>query len=125
MPIDRIGKGGGALPPQAPGASGPADKTSGASPTAPSKAFEVGAGKKADAVDAVSSAPLDELRAGKIDVHQYVEKKLDEATSHLKGLHASELAHIRDVLRDKMVHDPQIADLVRQAAGSVPTPHDE
>ena len=121
MPIDRIGKGGGALPPQAPGAQGP----EGASPTAPSKAFEVGAGKKADAVDAVSSAPLDELRAGKIDVNQYVEKKLDEATSHLKGLHASELAHIRDVLRDKMVHDPQIADLVRQAAGSVPTPHDE
>jgi hypothetical protein len=121
MPIDRIGKGGGALPPQAPGASGP----EGAAPTAPTKTFEVGAAKKADATEAVSAAPLDELRAGKIDVHQYVEKKLDEATAHLKGLQASELAHIRDVLRDKMVQDPQLSDLVRQAAGSVPTPHDE
>ncbi len=124
MPIDRIGKGGG-IPPHVPGATGP----DGASPT---KAFEVGptaaAGAGATKVrgaEAVAGGPLEELRAGKIDVGQYVDKKLDEATAHLKGLHATELAHIRETLRDKIVHDPQIADLVRQAAGSVPTPHDE
>jgi hypothetical protein len=117
MPIDPVGKGGG-IPPQAPGVTGP-------NAAAPTKTFEVGTAQKADAAQAVAGGPLDELRAGKIDVRQYVDKKLDEATAHLKGLHASELAHIREVLKDKIVHDPQIADLVRQAAGSVPTPHDE
>ncbi len=126
MPIDPVGKGGG-IPPQATGVGGP-------DAAAPTKTFEVGAtdaggpagaAHKADATQAVASGPLGELRAGKIDVNQYVDRKLDEATSHLKGLHASELAHIRDVLRDKIVHDPQIADLVRQAAGSVPAPSDE
>src|SRR5512140_2070495 len=118
MPIDPIGKGGGI--PQAPAATGP-DAAS------PAKPFEVSAGapaQKADAAGAVSG-PLADLRAGKIDVNQYVDLKLDEATAHLKGLHASELAHIRDVLKEKLVHDPQIADLVRQAAGSVPAPRDE
>jgi hypothetical protein len=124
MPIDPVGKGGG-IPPQAPGgATGP-------DVAAPTKTFEVGAAgpagaaQKADATQAVASGPLEALRAGTIDVSQYVDLKVDEATSHLKGLHAAELAHIRETLRDKMVHDPQIADLVRQAAGSVPTPRDE
>ncbi len=120
MPIDPIGKGGG-IPPQTPGPTGP-------DAVAPTKAFEVspaGGAQKAEGAQAVSAGPLDELRAGKIDVNRYVDLKLDEATAHLKGLHTSELAHIRDVLRDKIVHDPQIADLVRQAAGAVPAPHDE
>jgi len=108
-----------------PGASG----ANGPDAAAPTKTFEVGAAgsaQKTEGAQAVAAnGPLEELRAGKIDVSQYVDRKVDEATSHLKGLHAAELAHIRETLRDKMVHDPQIADLVRQAAGSVPTPRDE
>lgn len=120
MPIDRIGKGGG-VPPQAPGASGP----SGAAPT---KTFEVerpDAPQKTEGVSEVGTSALDKLRAGKIDVHQYVEMKLDEATKHLKGLHASELEHIRELLKDKIVQDPQLVDLVRQATGQIPKPQDE
>ena len=119
MPIDRIGKGG--APPQAPGAGG----VGGAAPT---KSFEVDAPKdaqKTEAVGAVASSPLEQLRAGKIDVNQYVDLKLDEATSHLKGLHADQMQSIRELLKDKIVQDPQLVDLVRQATGHVPTPHDE
>jgi hypothetical protein len=124
MPIDRIGKGGG-VSPQVPGASG----TGGSSPT--KKVFEIdapaaAAGAPAAAgVERVAASPLEQLRAGKIDVNQYVDLKLDEATSHLRGLRASELQQIREVLRDKIVQDPQFVDLMRQATGSVPMPTDE
>jgi hypothetical protein len=129
MPIDRIGKGGG-VPPQAPGATEP----SGAAPTKP---FEVegarshpasggpAATDKAAAAAEVGASALDQLRAGKIDVNRYVEIKLDEATKHLRGLHASELEHVREALRDKIVQDPQLVDLVRHATGQVPKPQDE
>jgi hypothetical protein len=43
----------------------------------------------------------------------------------LKGLRAEELEQIRSLLRDKMVQDPHLVDLVRQATGRVPTPPDE
>src|ERR1700733_13816368 len=102
MPIDRIGKGGGA-PPQVPGAG---------DVTPPTKTFEVDAPKEAqqttktEAVGAVGSSPLEQLRAGKIDVNQYVDLKLDEATSHLKGLHAEQMQSVRELLKDKIVQDP-------------------
>jgi hypothetical protein len=121
MPIDPIGKKSG-IPPHVPGASGP----SGAAPTT---AFGVEASKgvaKAEAADAVTGASaLEQLRAGKIDLNHYVELKLDEATAHLKGLHASELSQVREVLRGKLVQDPHLVDLVRQATGRVPTPPEE
>jgi hypothetical protein len=117
MPIDPIGKGGG-VPPKVPPSG----------PSAPTKAFEVEAPKeasKAEAVAAVRPSPLEQLRAGKIDLDAYVELKLDEATAHLKGLRAGELAAVREVLRDKIVQDPHLVDLVRQATGRVPTPPEE
>jgi hypothetical protein len=81
--------------------------------------------QKPEAAAAIATGPLEQLRAGKIDVNTYVELKLDEATEHLKGLHTSEMQSIRVLLRDKIVADPQLADLVRQATGPLPTPHDE
>jgi hypothetical protein len=130
MPIDRIGKGGGA-PPGVPGAAGPSGPT-------PTKAFEVerpegattvgeaGAKRGADAAGAVGDAsPLEQLRAGKIDVQQYVELKLDEATAHLKGLRPAEIEHIRETLRDKIAQDPHLVELVRHATGHMPTPPEE
>ncbi len=122
MPIDRIGKGGG-IPPQVP-STGPGE-------TAPTKPFQVNPTggsletQKTKAASAVEASPLEKLRAGKIDVDQYVELKLDHATSHLQGLHADELGAVREVLRDKIVQDPQLVDLVRQATGRVPTPRDD
>jgi hypothetical protein len=117
MPIDPVGKGGG-VPPKPPSASAP----QAASPSAP---FEAKGAEKAEAARPVGTSALDQLRAGKIDLGQYVEMKLDDATRHLQGLRAEELDEIRAMLRDKIVQDPHIADLVRQATGHLPKPQDE
>lgn len=139
MGIDGIGKGGGAggLPPtpevRAPG------ETTGAN--APPKAFEVersersGRARDVDAARDVSAAgldptspptsPLARLRAGEIDVHGYVDLKVDEATAPLKGLSAEQLAEIKSALRDQMRTDPGLAELVRTATGKMPTPPED
>lgn len=130
MGIDGIGKGGGAggLPPT-PEIRGPGETTGTA---APSKAFELergdaagraGAATETNIVDATS--PLARLRAGEVDVHTYVDLKVDEATAPLKGLSAEQLAEIKSALRDQLRTDPGLAELVRTATGKMPMPPEE
>jgi hypothetical protein len=126
MAIDRIGKGGG-VPPAAPEAP--------AGATAPTKTFKVdrpdpstgtGVASSAGEVDAANAAtPLARLRAGEVDVHGYIDLKVDEATSALKGISPAELEEIKSVLRDQMKTDPGLADLVRTATGKMPTPPED
>jgi hypothetical protein len=124
MAIDRIGKGGG-LPPT-PEATG----TGSTGATAPTgKTFKVERPEQAGnaaGVDATNaSTPLARLRAGEIDVHGYIDLKVDEATSGLKGLPTAALDDIKSVLRDQMKSDPGLADLVRGATGTMPTPPED
>jgi hypothetical protein len=121
MGIDGIGKKG----PLAPPAPAPA----GGSPRAheAGRGFEVRQpGRPAPPATAVpvdaARTPLDRLRAGEIDVEGYVDAKMTEATAHLGPLPAARLAEIREALRDRMVSDPTLADLLRTAAGNVPAP---
>jgi hypothetical protein len=122
MGIDRIGKGAGGAAPL-PGAQD-AGKVGGAS-----RAFEVRGGeaatKEVAGAKGASTTPLERLRAGEIDVHGYVDLQVDEATSHLKGLDASELDSIKQLLRDELAGDPGLADLVHRATGHLPTPPEE
>jgi hypothetical protein len=128
MGIDRIGKGGGA-PPSAPstppqGSVGPLDRAQ-----RPEKAFEVRPERAAEASQAqapqsVARSPLERLRAGEIDVDQYVDLKVDQATAHLRGLRATEIDAIRGALREQLAGDPALVDLVRQATGRTPTPRE-
>ena len=126
MAIDRIGKGGGLPPtPEAQPAS-PSNAERAEAPfkvdrTQSSNAPERAAGT--ENVDQVS--PLGRLRAGEVDVHGYIDLKVDEATSALKGLSASELDAIKSALRDQMRSDPGLADLVRTATGKMPTPPED
>lgn len=71
-----------------------------------------------DATDA--SSPLARLRAGEINVDQYVDLRIDEAMHALQGMPASAVADIRGLLREKIVSDPTHLDLVRQATGQTP-----
>jgi len=130
MAIDGIGKGGGAggLPPT-PEVRGP-DETTGASPA--SKAFEVDRSDRArpadgahDVTNVNATSPLARLRAGEIDVHGYVDLKVDEATAPLKGLSAEQLAEIKSALRDQMRTDPGLTELVRTATGKMPAPPED
>jgi hypothetical protein len=129
MGIDGIGKGGG-VPPTTHGvgdvgASKPASEV-----TESGRVFEVRGEKtqaatKTNAADHVEKTPLEKLRAGEVDVHGYVDLKVEAATRNLKGLGPVELDHIRASLKHQMANDPAISDLVKQVAGSTPKTDDE
>ena len=114
MGIDRIGKGG----------APPAPETSGAEKASHvGKPFEVA---PRDPVQATAppvtdpGSPLARLRAGEIDAKGYVDLEVEAATKGLAGLPPAELAEIKRVLRDQMVSDPGLSDLLRQATGQAP-----
>jgi hypothetical protein len=119
MGIDGIGKGGGVPP--TPEAAG----TSAAKPTGEAFKVERAEGateaREAGGVSAAGQpGPLAQLKSGAIDVEGYVDLKVDEATANLKGLSPGELDEIKRVLRDQMVSDPGLVDLVRTASGQAP-----
>lgn len=120
--VDGIGKGGPKLP-----LAGPGGPTKPAEATRP---FEVHA-EKPQATGAAQAAntvqgptPLEQLRSGAINVDQYVDAKVAEATKHLEGLDPVKLADLRALLRDQMASDPTLADLFKQATGQA-APSDE
>lgn len=144
MAIDRIGKGG------APGGPGGASLPREVGPTekaerpfevtraeAPdvqktsdaqkiSDAQKTGGAQKVDAGSSVAAAgPLAKLRAGEIDVHKYLDLKVDEATKHLHGLPPAEMDAVKKMLRDQLATDPGLSDLVTQATGTAPPPVDD
>jgi hypothetical protein len=127
--VDGIGKGG---PPRGVGGTPPttgASKPGVSSPqagTPTGKTFEVGKTREATAVEHVTgSGPLEQLKAGKIDFNQYVDLKVQEATSHLEGLSPAQLDTIKSMLRDRMATDPELVDLVKQATGQAPSVPEE
>lgn len=124
MAIDRIGKGGALPPPTETGAAGGAEKAG-----APFKVDRAENAAPADPARHVEAAhptsPLARLRAGEIDVHGYVDLKVDEATRNLEGLPAAQLGEIKSVLRDQLRSDPGLADLVRTATGKMPSPSED
>jgi hypothetical protein len=123
MGIDGIGKGG-SLPPspdiQGTGTVGPTH--------APSKAFHVertdtttGVERTDNVGSADVTSPLARLRTGEIDVNGYIDLKIDQATSGLRGLSSSELDDIKSMLRDQMATDPELVDLVHMATSQKPS----
>ncbi len=122
--VDRIGKGGPPLPPAGPTGPARGQETG--------KAFEVkkpeGARPAQAAAEVAATAgltPLDQLKAGKIDLNGYLDLKVQEATAHLQGVSPVQLETIRSMLRDRMATDPALADLVKQATGHVPSVPDD
>lgn len=121
MGIDKIGKKGGV---EDASSIGNAD-----GPGAVEKSFaEVHAEKTGAAqgtTGAGAASPLERLRAGEIDVDGYVDARIDEATRGLRGLSESQLGSIRAVLREQMITDPSLTDLVQKATGRLPTVPEE
>ena len=76
-------------------------------------------------VGAVDGSPLAQLRAGKIDVNQYLDQKVDQATAHLGALPLQQRSAIRDALRAQMSSDPALTDLVQKATGQLPQPTED
>lgn len=117
MGIDRIGKGGGAPPPDLDkvGKTGAVDK--------PFSAERADRTKEAAPVDPTQAAsPLAQLKSGAIDLDRYLDLKVDEATKALDGMPASDIADIKRSLREQLATDPLLVDLVKSATGKVPSP---
>ena len=119
MGIDGIGKGGGVPPTPETGA------VSATEPSGEGFKVERSSGpteaRETASVEGVGQAgPLGQLQSGAIDVETYVDLKVDEATASLEGLPPEDLAEIKRVLRDQMVSDPGLVDLVRAASGQTP-----
>src|SRR5258706_1753696 len=112
MSIDRIGKGGGP-PVTGVGQSG--------SPTeVGSKGADFKVSKSALATP-VATEPLDRLKSGEISVSQYLDIKVEEATTHLdKRVSSEQLSFIRNSLREQLATDPMLVELVQAATGSIP-----
>ena len=118
MGIDRVGKSGGGVG-SLPG-SEDASKATGVSKTFEAHVDDAAA-KGVERASGVATTPLEKLRAGEVDVHGYIDLKVDEATAHLKGLAPAELESIKTMLRDELTGDPGLAELVRRATGHLPT----
>ena len=114
MGIDGIG--GGGLPPGGPGGpSGPAKKGD--------KPFAVD-GPAAGEAPAPSEA-LAKLEAGEISLDQYLDRRVDDAVSHLEGkLSAEQLEFVRGELREQLSEDPVLVELVKRTTGSAPADND-
>jgi hypothetical protein len=118
MGIDGIGKGG--SPPPATGIDRSSPST--AELGSPGAEFKVG---KAASSDAPAAASLDQVRSGAISISQYLDLKVNEATSHLaQRLSAEQFSFIRQSLREQLSSDPALVDLVKAATGQLP-PRDE
>lgn len=117
MGIDRIGKGGAPPSPEVAGGekAGPAGKTFEVAPRDPAASTAAATSSSLE-----PGSPLARLRAGEIDVKGYVDLEVEAATKSLSGLPPAELAEIKRVLRDQMVSDPGLSDLLRQATGQPP-----
>jgi len=117
--VDRIGKGGLPLPP-----AGPAAPSGATRAQETGKTFDVQkpgpAAPAAEVAATTGPSPLEQLKAGQIDLDGYLDLKVQEATAHLQGLSPVQLDSLRSMLRDRMATDPALADLVKQATGHAP-----
>ena len=110
MGIDGIGKVGGPGP-IAPPTAGGIDHASGPE--------EFSLQRTEKALDVEAASPLDQLRAGEIDVDGYLDARVEQATSHLVDrLDQEKLAFIRSSLRTQLEQDPALIELVKRATGA-------
>lgn len=120
MSIDGIGKSG--TNPPVSGIDRPGSSSTGAIGEAPSGEFKVPAATPAETA---ALAPLDQLREGTISVSQYLDIKVNEATSHLEQrVSLEQLSFIRGNLREQLSADPILVELVRSATGALPSPNE-
>ncbi|HEY8945124.1 MAG TPA: hypothetical protein VIM73_12725 [Polyangiaceae bacterium] len=88
-----------------------------------SEAFSVdrgGASTPAAPAERVSAA-LSGLQRGEISLDQYLDARVNEATSHLSGkVSAEQLDFVKQSLREQLTSDPVLVELVQRTTGSSP-----
>jgi hypothetical protein len=119
MGIDGIGK--------PPGSNIPGTSpVSGTSPAHGAEPFKVERSDSTSTAPAAAPAKASEalggLQRGEISLDQYLDTRVNEATSHLSGkLSPDQLEFVKQSLREQMATDPVLVELVQRTTGSVPT----
>jgi hypothetical protein len=107
MGIDGIGK---APPIAPPGGAEPAGGAGGG--------FQV-----ASTAPVASPDALGRLSRGEIDLEQYLDARVTEATAHLTGrVTAEQLDFVKQTLRVELSNDPVLVELLRRATGKAASP---
>jgi hypothetical protein len=111
MGIDGIGK--------PPGASiGSVGGVQGGEATRGAEPFAVAGSAPASASDRVSAA-LSSLQRGELSLDQYLDGRVNEATSHLSGkISPEQLDFVKQSLREQLATDPVLVELVQRTTGS-------
>ncbi|HEY3253866.1 MAG TPA: hypothetical protein VGJ91_07970 [Polyangiaceae bacterium] len=113
MGIDGIGK----PPGTGIGGVGGVPSTEGARAAEP---FKVEPSAKAAAGGKVSAA-LSSLQRGELSLDQYLDGRVNDATSHLVGkLSPDQLEFVKQSLREQMATDPVLIELVQRTTGTAP-----
>jgi hypothetical protein len=75
-------------------------------------------GAAARASAPASSPLLERLRRGEIGLDEYLDDRTEHAMRHLRStLSAEQLASVRATLREQLLTDPVLVELVRRATG--------
>ena len=114
MSIDGIGK------PPGTGIGG-IGNVAGTNAAQASESFKIGASAPATPGGKVSAA-LSSLQRGELSLDQYLDGRVNDATSHLVGkLSPDQLEFVKQSLREQMATDPVLSELVQRATGAVPS----
>jgi hypothetical protein len=113
MGIDGIGK--------PPGVSiGGVGDLHGADALRPVGAFTLDPGSAAAPSSRISAA-LSSLQRGELSLDQYLDGRVNDATSHLSNkLSPDQLDFVKQSLREQLATDPVLVDLVQRTTGSAP-----
>ena len=113
MGIDGIGK-----PPSA--SIGGVGGVPGAEATRPAEAFTIDRSGAASPTERISAA-LSSLQRGELSLDQYLDGRVNEATSHLAGkLNPEQLEFVKQSLREQLATDPVLVELVQRTTGASP-----
>lgn len=75
-------------------------------------------GAAARASTPTGSPMLERLRRGEIGLDEYLDERTEQAVQHLKGtLSAEQLGSVRATLREQLLTDPVLVELLRRATG--------
>lgn len=82
------------------------------------------AGPRASRLRSVSESPdYLLLKEGSLTLDQYLEHRVERAIAHLVGrVTEQQLEQVRIVVRDQLLTDPVVKDLVKSATGHLPEP---
>ena len=115
MSIERIAGGVGVAP-----LAEPLSGVEGASGAEGAAGLDAVKGAAGGVHETTSVGSVEQVRSGEMSLDNYIDTKVNEATSPFGGLAADELDTLRALIHDEVAIDPGLAELVEQASGRAP-----